>query len=89
MNGGEAEREGERISSRFHSVSTETSVGLDLMNREIITSAEIKSPTLNRLSHPGAPYVPIHKCGLHTVTSFRLVQYVKRESKGRIFSGKT
>ena len=37
MNGGEAERaERERIASRFHTVSTEPDVGLDLMNSEIM-----------------------------------------------------
>ena len=34
---GGAEREGERIPSRFHAVSAEPDVGLDLMNREIKT----------------------------------------------------
>ena len=52
MSGGRAEREGERkIPSRLRT----DSLGLDLMNREIMTWAEIKSPTLNRLSHPGTP----------------------------------
>ena len=47
-----AEREGER---EYHAVGTEPDAGLDLTNREIVTRAEIKSGTLNRLSHPGAP----------------------------------
>ena len=32
-----AEREGERIPSRLHAVSTEPNVGLELMNYEIMT----------------------------------------------------
>ena len=32
-----AEREGERISSRFHAASTEPDAGLKTMNREIMT----------------------------------------------------
>ena len=50
------ERGRERIPGRLHTVSTETDVGLKLTNRDIMTWAEIKSWTLNRLSHPGAPY---------------------------------
>ena len=45
----------ERIPSRLRSVSTEPDVGLELTNLEIMTRAETKSQTLNRLSHPGAP----------------------------------
>ena len=52
-------KEGERIPSsvkRIHcTVSAEPSVGLDPMNCEARTWAEIKSRTLNQLSHPGAP----------------------------------
>ena len=33
----------------------EPDAGLELTNREIMTRAEIKSQTLNQLSHPGAP----------------------------------
>ena len=50
---GQRERR-ERISNRLHAVSTELNVGLDLMNREIVTWDETKSLTLNRLSHLGA-----------------------------------
>ena len=50
------EREGrKRIPSRFCTVSTEPDVGLKLTNFEIVTSDEIKSQRLNRLSLPGAP----------------------------------
>ena len=49
------ERGRERIPSRPHSVSAEPSAQLCLMNGEIMTWAEIKSPMLNQLSHPGAP----------------------------------
>ena len=48
-----SEREGERILSRLHAVSTEPNMGLSPMNHEIMTWAKIKSQTLNRLSHPG------------------------------------
>ena len=43
------------LSSRLHIVRAEPDAGLDLMNYEIMTWAEIKSWTLNQLSHPGAP----------------------------------
>ena len=33
----------------------EPNVGFDPTNHEIVTRAEIKSRTLNRLGHPGAP----------------------------------
>ena len=46
---------GERIRSRLHAASTEPDVGLELTNFEIVTRAEIKSPMLNQLSHPGPP----------------------------------
>ena len=55
MSRGRAERERrERIPSRLHAVSVEPDVGLDFMNCEIMTWAEIKIWTLNWLSHPGA-----------------------------------
>ena len=41
----ERERERERIPSRLHAVSAEPHAGLDLTNCEIMTWAEIKSPT--------------------------------------------
>ena len=53
--GGGAEREGDRIPSRLCAVITEPYTGLDPTNSEIMTRARIKSPTLNRLNHPGAP----------------------------------
>ena len=49
--GAEREGERERISSRLLTVSTEPDTGLKPTKRE----TEIKSQTLNRLSHPGAP----------------------------------
>ena len=52
---GHREKEGERIPSRLRTIRAEPDTGLELMNREIVTSAEIKSPKLNRLSHPDAP----------------------------------
>ena len=57
MSRGGAEREGDTESEAgcsLQAVSTEPDVGLELMNREIMTWA---SRTLNRLSHPGAPKV--------------------------------
>ena len=49
------EKERERIPSRLLTVSAEPNTGLKLMNREIITWANIKSWSLNWLRHPGAP----------------------------------
>ena len=43
-----------RIPSSLRTASAEPNVGLNLLNREIVTCAEIKSWTLNQLSHPGA-----------------------------------
>ena len=44
MSAGGVEK-GERIPSRFHTVSMKPDVGLELMYREIMTWAEIKSQT--------------------------------------------
>ena len=56
MWGGAEREERENIPQRLHTVSAEPhDVGLRLTNREIMTRAEIKRQTLNRLSHPGAP----------------------------------
>ena len=52
---GQKERERERIPNRLYTVSPEPDVGLEPTNWEIMTCAEIKSQTLNQLSHPGAP----------------------------------
>ena len=43
----------ERVPSRLHAVNKEPDVGLKHTNCEITTWAEIKSQTLNQLSHPG------------------------------------
>ena len=51
----DAERGRERIPSRLCTVSTQPEGGLELTDCEIMTRAKIKSWTLNRLSHPGAP----------------------------------
>ena len=45
----------ERIPSRPCAVSAEPKTGLELENCEIMTRTQIKSETLNRVSHPGAP----------------------------------
>ena len=47
MGEGQKERLRERISSKFHAVSTEPDAGLDPTNHEIVTRAEINSQTLN------------------------------------------
>ena len=50
------QREGERESKAgCETISVEPDAGLELTNREIMTWAEIKSWTLNLLSHSGAP----------------------------------
>ena len=49
----ERERGRERIPSRFHSANMEPDAGLEPINYEITTWAEIKSQTLNQLNHPG------------------------------------
>ena len=58
MGEGQREREREREKEnpkQAHVVSTEHLAGIELMNREIKTCAEVKSRILNQLSHPGAP----------------------------------
>ena len=58
MNGGGAEREGDteaETGSRLRAVSPEPDAGLELTDREIVTWL---NRTLNRLRHPGAPYLP-------------------------------
>ena len=53
---GQGEREeSQRIPCRLCTVSTEPNSGLKLINREIMTRAEVKSWVLNGLRHPGAP----------------------------------
>ena len=49
-----AEKEGE-TESQNPTDRAEPDAGLKFVNHEIMTLAEIKSRTLNRLSHPGAP----------------------------------
>ena len=49
----EGQKERERIPGRLHTATTEPSVGLELTNHEIMTWDEIKSRSLNWLSHPG------------------------------------
>ena len=50
----EGQREERESPSRLHKVSTQLDVGIEVMNHEIMTSAEIKSWKLNQLGHPGA-----------------------------------
>ena len=61
------EKEGQRIPSRFCMVSTKPNAELDPTNCEIMTWAEVKSQTLNWLSHSGAPEL---KCLLVTLCSY-------------------
>ena len=58
MGGAERERERrERIPNRLHTISTEPGSGLKLTDREIMTCVEVKSWTLNQVSHPAtAPH---------------------------------
>ena len=58
------EREGQRIWSSLCADSREPDAGLELMNPEVMTWAEIKSRRLNWLSHPGTPTLGILN-GLH------------------------
>ena len=51
------ERGRKRISCRLSTISTEPIMALNLTNCKNMTWAEIKSQTLNWLSHPGAPNV--------------------------------
>ena len=55
--GGGGQRVGDRESQAgsFLTVSTEPNAGLEPTNHKIMTQAEIKSQTLNQLSHAGAP----------------------------------
>ena len=50
---GYRERGRERIPGTLRVVSAEPHSGFNLMNQEIVTWADIKSQTLNQLSHPG------------------------------------
>ena len=50
--------ERERIPSRLWAVTTEPDAGFNLTNQEVMTWVEIKSWTLNRLSHPGTTLSP-------------------------------
>ena len=52
---GGCEAERERIPSSLCTVIMEPSEGLEPTNREITSSAEIRSPMLNRRRHAGAP----------------------------------
>ena len=58
----ERDRERERIPSRLHTVSAEPDAGLKPMNHEITTWAEVKSQTLNWMSHPGTPVAVKFQC---------------------------
>ena len=47
--------------NRLRGVNAEANMGLNLMNREILTWAEIQSQTLNQLSHLGASWLIFQK----------------------------
>ena len=57
MSGERTERKGERIPSRLCTTSMEPKTGLETTNHEIMTETEIKSRTLNQISHSGAPKI--------------------------------
>ena len=64
VSGEGAEREGEGENPRLCTASVGPDVGLESTNRQMMTQAEIKSRTLNRLSHSGTPIV----CNFYTKT---------------------
>ena len=53
------ERGRERIPSMPRAVSAEPDMGLHLVTHEVMTWADIKSRTLNQLSHPGTPKITL------------------------------
>ena len=59
-------------------------MGLVLTNREIVTLPKIKSQTLNRLSHPGAPtllnYVKILHIRIYHVLVFSVLGKLKPDN---------
>ena len=57
--GGQRERERENESQASATLSVEPNTWLDPMNPEILNGVKIKSQTLNRLSHPGAPILSL------------------------------
>ena len=54
---GGAERQRERILAMLHTVNALSNVGLEPTPHKIMSSSKIKSWTVNRLSHTGAPAV--------------------------------
>ena len=54
---GQRERRRERIPSGLHAVSSGPDAGLEPADREPVTRAEVKSRVLDRLGHPGAPWL--------------------------------
>ena len=57
----ERERERERIPSRLHTIRAEPNMGFNLMNKAIMTWAEIKSQMLDQLRHIGSPRMVFFK----------------------------
>ena len=55
--GGAGREWGESLPSRLHIVNADHDAGLEPLNCEILIWVEIKSQTLNQLSHPGAPEI--------------------------------
>ena len=88
--GAERERGRERIPRRLHAVSREPRAGLKLMNREIMTWAQIKSRTLNWLSHPSAPGNPFstHLCTERKRQSSRFLEGLGKKCGHSLTQGK-
>ena len=75
----------ETIPSTVSTARTETDVGLKLMNHEIVTGAEVKSWTLNQLSHPDAPLSLFLNRDRHNKFGGGLGRAVVHPERGTIF----
>ena len=67
MSGGGAETEGERESQAVSAVSPEPDVGLNPMNHEVMTWAEIKGRMFNQLSHQVSQHLCLKSSDKKTV----------------------
>jgi len=81
MSRGRAQRE--RISSRLPAESR-AQHGARSQDPEIITSAEIKSWTLNPLSHPGAPTKRLYDELLQMSPGWRMRPHLERGARGSL-----
>ena len=78
---GRGRQRGRQNPSRLRAVSTALDARLELMNREIVTRAEIKSRTLNRLSHPDTPGFCFYKTNQAALPKANTFQYSKGEPR--------